>query len=298
MLAQTPLDPILPPASATASLCVLASGSSGNCSVLAVHTCGQRRLYLIDAGLSPRRTAQRLAALGLSCEDVDGIFLTHLDSDHWCRGWIRRLPTGARIHVHSRHARAAAHCGMGARLHPIASSSEICPGMSVTPALGSHDAHGVAVFRFDFGACGSSLGFATDLGRVTGPLIDHFRNVDVLAIESNYCPRLQHASPRPWVLKRRIMGGAGHLSNDQACRAIDEIGPRVHVVLLHLSRECNDPSLVASLHDAAPYGVTITSQFEPSPWVPIAAPHGLRAPRAHVQIPLFASAPEPVGIFR
>src|SRR5262249_30759007 len=61
---------------------------------------------------------------------------------------------------------------------------------------------------------------------------------------------------RPWFLKRRIMGGSGHLSNAQALAAIRAIlnrceatGSRLpaHVVLLHRSAECNCPDLLREL---------------------------------------------------
>ena len=38
----------------------------------------------------------------------------------------------------------------------------------------------------------------------------------MVAIESNYDPFMEEHSGRPWQLKRRIMGGSGHLSNEQA----------------------------------------------------------------------------------
>jgi len=58
-------------------------------------------------------------------------------------------------------------------------------------------------------------------------------------------------------LKQRVMGNAGHLSNDQALAAIRQVlarsrrAPR-HVVLLHLSRQCNCPKLVRRLYDRRP----------------------------------------------
>src|SRR5207237_1874511 len=113
----------------------------------------------------------------------------------------------------------------------------------------------------------AALGFVTDLGHMPGTLIDHLRAVDVLAIESNYCPRLQQSSGRPWFLKRRITGGRGHLSNEQCAAAVSEIRPRSHVVLLHLSRECNHPSLAAGAHDGAPYALTLSHHERPTPWV-------------------------------
>jgi phosphoribosyl 1,2-cyclic phosphodiesterase len=276
----------------TASLCVLASGSSGNCAVLAVWSCGQRRLCLIDAGLSPRQTEHRLEELGLTLDVLDGILLTHLDDDHFHRGWVRRLPHGARVHVHQRHVSCARRTGLQRVLAPFHTVFEVCAGVAVWAALASHDALGSVAYRIEFTACGSRLGFATDLGRVTGSLVEHLRGVDVLALESNYCPRLQAASSRPWFLKRRITGGSGHLSNDQALRAIEDISPRSHVVLLHLSRECNDPVLVASLHAGADYALTITEQNRPSRWVHIAPPRS--APvrtTAMTQLPLFIAPP-------
>ena len=76
----------LPPPSPTgiaARLCVLASGSSGNCSVLVIDRDGVRRVCLIDLGLTPRRTLRLLHALGLGMHCVDDALLTHLDRDHY-----------------------------------------------------------------------------------------------------------------------------------------------------------------------------------------------------------------------
>lgn len=115
------------------------------------------------------------------------------------------------------------------------------------------------------------MGYATDLGRVPERLIERLRGVDVLAIESNYCPRMQMVSTRPWHLKQRIMGGFGHLSNEQALEAIAAIEPREHVVLLHLSRECNCPSLVARLHAGSDYALTISDQETATRWVSVPA---------------------------
>ena len=56
---------------ASGVLCVLASGSRGNCSVLVIPATPDtpRRVYLIDAGLSPRRTASLLSDRGIRPDD-------------------------------------------------------------------------------------------------------------------------------------------------------------------------------------------------------------------------------------
>ncbi len=282
--------PLTTPADdANPRLCVLASGSSGNCSVLITpkHPGSPlaRGVTLIDCGLSPRRTFRLLAAMGIRPDEIDDILLTHLDTDHCHPGWASVLNgegrhTGCRatLRIARRHLGRAERDGLlRSRCEPFEPAPfDLSPRLRVCPIMMSHDALGVAAFRFDFTPAGGarehpacSLGFATDLGRVTAGLVDHLRGVDVLAIESNYCPRLQRSSARPAFLKQRIMGGSGHLSNEEAAEAADLISPREHAVFLHLSRECNRPELVSALHAGARYGHTITSQFRPSRWVPV-----------------------------
>lgn len=269
-----------------AHLCVLASGSAGNCSVLVMRRRGQARAILLDLGLSPRKTFRLLAEMGLGPHQLDGALVTHLDTDHVHAGWRTQMPAHARVHMHIRHAdraRDGRWCVAG-----FEGGFSLDPDVRVLPLMMSHDEEGVATFRIEFtgdlapARTPVALGFATDLGHIDARLVDHFRGgggepeaeapVDVLAIESNYCPVMQHASGRPDYLKQRIMGGHGHLSNQEALSAVLQIEPRDHVVLLHLSRECNDPSVVASLHAGADYALTITSQEQPSRWVRIGLP--------------------------
>jgi phosphoribosyl 1,2-cyclic phosphodiesterase len=279
-------------------LTVLASGSSGNCAALVVESCHRRRVCLIDAGLSPRRTESLLESLGLSLADLDSILLTHLDHDHYHAGWATGLPQGARVRLHRRHAHRARREDRLPDAHDTFEDAfELCPGVQVRVCMASHDDLGVASFRFEFAAFGSCLGFATDLGRVTQPIVDHLKDVDVLAIESNYCPRLQHSSTRPGFLKRRIMGGSGHLSNEQALRAIEAIGPRAHVVFLHLSSDCNRPDIITEMHAGADYAFTIAGPDTPTRWVRIKPPVGVPPlVRTMTQLPLFAApAPRPAN---
>src|SRR5437868_490506 len=95
-----------------AALRILASGSSGNCSVLLVRACGEKRICLIDAGISPRRTRKLLERSGLALDLLDCILLTHLDHDHWQGAWGRAMPKGATVRLHARHAAAARRYGI------------------------------------------------------------------------------------------------------------------------------------------------------------------------------------------
>lgn len=232
-------------------LCVLASGSSGNCAVVRTPT----GAMLVDAGIGPRATIRRLDGTGVRISDISSICFTHLDSDHFNRNW---LATIARQRItlicHRRWAGALSAAGgkvLEGLIRPFDGEFEPLAGVRTTPIALAHDTLGSHGFVFE--GFGARLGYATDLGRVPQELIERFEDLDILALESNYDPQMQLNSGRPWHLKQRIMGGAGHLSNGQAFAAICKIldrcqqgGKRLpaHIVLLHRSRQCNCPDLV------------------------------------------------------
>src|SRR5919107_6420033 len=59
-------------------LTVLGSGSTGN----SVLICAGRTRVLVDAGLSAKETARRLALVGEDATRLDGVVVTHEHSDH------------------------------------------------------------------------------------------------------------------------------------------------------------------------------------------------------------------------
>ncbi len=254
------------------SFCVLGSGSSGNCAIVRLSCGAGVRHVLIDAGLGPRQTAERLAPLCVGPDDIDDVVLTHTDGDHLSAGWMDLdPPLRATWWVHRRHVGAALAAGVPVRrLEAFEEGVEIAPETRLEPTLLPHDRLGTVGFVLDHR--GARLGWATDLGRVPPSMPGRFEGLSALALESNYDPTMQARSSRPPVLKRRITGGLGHLSNEQALGAVVEIDRRSelsHVVLLHLSRQCNDPRIVRRLYAArAPHllpRLTITRQHHPTP---------------------------------
>jgi len=254
------------------SLCVLGSGSGGNCTLLSFEEGGRQRFALIDCGLSMRETRRRLAPLGVDLEDIDDILLTHLDTDHYSPPWGRALARhDITLHLHRRHRAAAERAGVdGRRLSMFNGSFTLGESTEVETVLCAHDALGTVGFVIEHDR--RRLGFATDLGRVPDVIFDHFRGLHALAFESNYDRDMQVHSGRPKFLKDRIMGGQGHLSNEQSFEAVRRIAAKSklsHLVLLHLSRQCNDPVLITRHYAKhAPDlldRLTITNQYEPTP---------------------------------
>ncbi len=259
-----------------AALRVLASGSGGNCSALILREGSQRRVCLIDLGLSPRRTKRELKQAGLEMDEVEHVFITHFDSDHFNRSWGSYLGGQATFHVHTSHVSDARGLGVSSTVIDAVGQHTTVGDANVYTTLLAHDDEGVAAFRFEHE--GAVVGFATDVGSPTGALIDHMSDADLLAIESNYCPQLQASSSRPAFLKARIMGGRGHLSNQQCAAITRDAQPRQDVVLLHLSRQCNRPDLAKREHHGAPYRVTVSAQHESTPWISV-SPSNIESPR-------------------
>jgi phosphoribosyl 1,2-cyclic phosphodiesterase len=282
------------------SFCVLGSGSAGNCTLVSLGDGAGARHALIDAGLSPRQTARRLGPLGIGLDDISDVLLTHIDHDHFNPGWRDADAMRCTWRAARRHLKGVRAAGLPARRTAAfddAFDLEPSTRVEVTPL--PHDELGTSGFVIDHG--GARLGYATDLGRVPETLLESFAGLAALALESNYDPQLQRASSRPADLKRRIMGGLGHLSNEQALEAVIHIAGRGelhHIALLHLSRQCNDPALVRrGFARRAPHllgRLTITNQHEPTPMLHVGPPDGPDAvARAGRQTDFLESLPGP-----
>lgn len=267
-------------AASAPAFCVLGSGSSGNCTVVEIaprlrEDGGEsRRAMLIDLGLSPRCTRQRLRSAGLCWGSVTDILLTHLDRDHLCPGWLRPLHGAAiRVHASPEHCLRLREAGVPPdRLEPVDAGHLLRLGDETTARsiLLPHDEGWSLGWLIE--DRGLRIGYATDLGRAPPTLLEFFDSLDAVLLESNYDPPMQLASRRPEFLKSRIMGGRGHLSNEEALDVILELDRRgrlQRIMLLHLSRQCNDPQVIRSLWSArAPHlagRLHLSSQHVASP---------------------------------
>lgn len=283
-------------------ICVLGSGSGGNSTLLRTPA----GCLLIDAGFGPRSTQRRLAGTGVGVEQLRAVVLTHLDRDHFNRNWLATLVRfGIRVHCHeSCVPRVLAAALLTTSARKLAGLPELVhgfngqpfepvPAVRFAPLHLAHDEAGSHGFVIASGPV--RMGYATDLGRVPDELVERFCGVDVLALESNYDPEMEQNSARPWYLKQRIMGGRGHLSNPQAFAAVTAILDRTqarhgpgrlprHIVLLHRSRECNCPALLANLFRQDPRigdVLTLADQTEPTGWLRVGPPRAVE-----VQLPL------------
>ena len=89
------------------------------------------------------------------------------------------------------------------------------------------------------------VGFATDLGSLTLEVLNSLADCDALILESNHDEVMLREGPYPAMLKKRVKGPRGHLSNDDTAELLQSVahpGLR-HLVLAHLSTTNNKPEL-------------------------------------------------------
>ena len=266
-------------------LCVLASGSGGNASLLRAGP----DAILIDAGIGPQTADRRMTGTGLDISSIRAMVLTHLDGDHINPAWfrvmlrqnIRMFIPRNQLKLLRRLARLEDVLKPMMQLTTTFDQDVFYPLSTVacTPIRLRHDKKGS--FGFLLQSQQTRVGYATDFGRALPELVELFAGAGILAIESNYDPDMQLQSSRPQRLKKRIMGGSGHLSNSEALelvqhildRTLEKYGPEHqlhHVVLLHRSRQCNCPIKLRAVFQTdvriAPI-LTLSHQFQRTDWL-------------------------------
>jgi ribonuclease BN (tRNA processing enzyme) len=253
----------------TARFTVLASGSSGNATLLELDGFG----LLIDCGLHPRFLTARLHSVGAKWERISAVVLTHTHTDHWKDATLADLRSrNIPLYGHAQHFEylerassfATLQTGGLTREYADGQLLQLTPGLACRPLRVSHDSVPTFAFRID-GLDGDSslsetgqvtnpawsIGYASDLGCWEPELVAAFAGVDVLAVEYNHDELMERASSRPRFLVNRVLGDQGHLSNKQAAALTAAVAERSgdgfpgHLVQLHLSRDCNRPELAA-----------------------------------------------------
>lgn len=262
----------------SAKLTILGSGSSGNCAY--VETAETR--LLVDAGFSARQIRERLATIGRVPESLTAILITHEHSDHICG--LAGIAAKLGIPVYCNRATQdeiirLLEVPLDFRLFASGASFEV-GDIGVDTFSIPHDAQDPVGFLLRTGV--GSIGFATDLGHFTRLVGERVRHANVLVLESNHDVRmLQECTRRPWSLKQRILSRHGHLSNESAAEAVEQImtAEMRHLYLGHLSRECNKPELAfravhASLQKigASHCRLELTSQSVPCPTLDLERP--------------------------
>lgn len=226
----------------------LQSGSNGNC--IYVESRGVR--LLLDAGISGQQAKLRLAAHGRDINQVQGLIISHEHHDHTCCMGVYHRKFGLPVHISEPTLRAANRAG---RLGTLSNVQHFRAGdvlrfehLAVETIRTAHDAVDGVGFVIDDGT--HRVGILTDLGHAFTGLQAIIQSLDAVVIESNYDRAMLEGGAYPQMLKQRISGPGGHLSNDESASLLRTAGcQRLQwVCLAHLSADNNHPELAAATH--------------------------------------------------
>ena len=272
-------------------LTVLGSGSTGNAVLIVA---GETRV-LVDAGLSAREIARRLALVGEDVQRLDAVLVTHEHGDH--AGGLRVLLRAVDCPVYISAKTYDAYISerenvsndepqkrvkaLRDRVEQIESSQDFPIGeIDFHPFTIPHD----AVDNFGFTATHQGVKIATlmDFGHITTLVSERLRGCAAIVMESNHSrDMLKACEVYPWELKQRILSRLGHLSNEDVAGWIHEgfDGVARHLVLAHLSARANNPYLAkisaeVALQERFPLfhtdtQVSLSFPKEPTPWIEV-----------------------------
>ena len=223
--------------------CSLSSGSSGNCQYIET----SNTKILIDGGFSGKRIEVLLSSIGVSPTELDGIFVTHEHIDH-----VRGVGVLSRRYDLPIFANANTWVGMEKTIGKIkeentkvfVSGKDLdMKDITVLPIKIFHDALEPVGYVIYYKK--KKISIITDTGRVSSVMKDKIKGSDLYLMESNHDVDMLKEGSYPWPLKQRILSTVGHLSNEDAGRALGEVitGSGEIILLAHLSQDNNLPDL-------------------------------------------------------
>lgn len=258
-----------------AFFCSLFSGSSGNCTVIG----NGGSAVLIDAGSSAKRILTAARGVGFDFEHIKAVFVTHEHSDH-----IKGIPVLNRRYRLPVFANQGTIKGMASQFKNTDTSYiNVMPtgetvkidGMAVSSFKTPHDSKESVGYRIDF-SDGTKIAVVTDLGSVTDTVLENITGCQIVMIESNHDVNMLLNGRYPYFLKKRILSGIGHLSNEDCSAVLPQLvksGTR-HIFLAHLSADNNLPELavqsaiaslqINGLNTGKDYEIEASPRFCPS----------------------------------
>ena len=215
----------------------------GNC----LYVESENTKLLIDAGVSLKKIENGLETLNINPSSLDGILVTHEHSDHiQSLGNLSKkynLPVYANSEtLDSMPKQTDKISAENIKKFKVAEKFEI-KDLEINPFSIPHDAANPCGFNISNNS--DKISIATDIGHMTNEILKQLENSKFILLESNYDTEVLKCSKYPYMLKQRIAGPNGHLSNEVASKVINYLlqGNLKTAMLGHLSKESSFPEL-------------------------------------------------------
>jgi phosphoribosyl 1,2-cyclic phosphodiesterase len=210
-------------------VCVLASGSSGNCTWV---SSGSSSL-LVDCGLAARDIVKRLEEMGSGPKKLDAILISHAHTDHFRSAGTLFAKYHIPVFTARETLRAIDHkpsCGSFWRVTECREFPSHVGDIGVTTfpvPHGGKEAGKPVGFVFEHE--GKRLGHVTDCGEMPQKGLDLLKGADALVLEANYHDAVLRGKLRDpafapyWSYLRWVDSPTGHLSNQQSADVLRRV---------------------------------------------------------------------------
>lgn len=223
--------------------CSLYSGSSGNCFLIQSDSTN----ILVDVGVSSKKITSALEELKIDIKKINAILVTHEHVDHSKSLGIlsSKYNIPIFINIETLHALGNMSSKIPKNNINIFKMNEYfkVSDFKIFPFPIPHDAANPCGFNIYYN--NKKITIATDIGHISDSLIEYLKNSSSILLEANYDPDILKISSYPYLLKKRILGNNGHLSNQSAGKTLSTLykyGLK-NAILIHLSKENNFPEL-------------------------------------------------------
>ncbi len=218
----------------------LASGSKANSTFVSF---GDTKI-LIDAGLADKQLQQELGSIGESLSNINAVLVTHEHVDH-----VRAIKNLAKkFDMDFYIKKEVVESGFfddvffkEGKLHKIETLNFNVGDFEVQVIETLHDSVCPVAYVLNVFGSKSKVAFLTDLGEVSDNIKNSLVGVKMIFIESNYDEKMLINGKYPYIVKQRILGRKGHLSNKQSlelAKFLFENGTKCFV-LSHISQNNN-----------------------------------------------------------
>ncbi|MDE7363258.1 MAG: MBL fold metallo-hydrolase [Oscillospiraceae bacterium] len=219
----------------------ICSSSEGNSTFIGTRGHG----ILVDAGCSFRALKNSLALIDTEMSGIEAVFITHEHTDHIKA--LEQLIKHTDIPIFASRGTAEALRETG-KIPSDAVIYDIRDGyqsasFEVSCFKTSHDSAESVGYKIRYG--GEYYAVCTDTGYITEETEAALGGCLAVLLESNYDEDMLRRNPNyPPLLKARILGEQGHLSNVLCAEFAERLvrGGTRHLILGHLSRENNTPA--------------------------------------------------------
>ena len=220
---------------------VVGSGSKGNSTYIK----GRSATILIDAGFSYRQLKKRLQDKNVNNINLDGVIITHEHTDHVSNlcSVINNIETEVFINERSfLSLKPDIYHNVKNYKHTFVNPFETIKinDLEINFIPLSHDT--IECLGIVIKEDGKKVVYIADTGYLDNEYREILLGADCYLFEANYDPSMEMESNRCQMLKNRVLGDRGHLSNEDSAVNLSYLitDKTKTIVFIHRSQECNN----------------------------------------------------------